>query len=121
MPTRCSTPTCPSPASSWPSFPPARSWRATGSGSTTWTWRRPAGYLTALGCEVVAHDPFLQPGPGLPPLLALPDLLGRCDVVSLHAPLTARTKGLIGAAELATMKPDAVLINTARGGLVDVD
>jgi D-3-phosphoglycerate dehydrogenase / 2-oxoglutarate reductase len=83
--------------------------------------RRLAGYLTALGCEVVAHDPFLQPGPGLPPLLALPDLLGRCDVVSLHAPLTARTKGLIGAAELATMKPDAVLINTARGGLVDVD
>ena len=80
-----------------------------------------AGYLTALGCGVVAHDPFLQPGPGLPPLLALPDLLSRCDVVSLHAPLTARTRGLIGAAELATMKPSAVLINTARGGLVDTD
>jgi D-3-phosphoglycerate dehydrogenase len=78
-----------------------------------------AGYLTALGCGVVAHDPFLQPGPGLPPLLALPDLLSSCDVVSLHVPLTARTRGLIGAAELATMKPGAVLINTARGGLVD--
>jgi D-3-phosphoglycerate dehydrogenase len=83
--------------------------------------RRLAGYLTALGCEVVAHDPFLRPAPGLPPLLALPDLLGRCDLVSLHAPLTAQTKGLIGAAELATMKPGAVLVNTARGGLVDVD
>ena len=83
--------------------------------------RRLAGYLTALGCEVVAHDPFLQPGPGLPPLLPLPDLLGRCDMVSLHAPLTPRTKGLIGAAELVTMKPSAVLVNTARGGLVDVD
>ena len=81
--------------------------------------RRLAGYLTALGCEVVAHDPFLEPGPGLPPLLALPDLLGRCDAVSLHAPLTAQTRGLIGAAELAMMKPTAVLINTARGGLVD--
>ena len=81
--------------------------------------RRLAGYLTALGCEVVAHDPFVQPGPGLPPLLALPDLLSRCDVVSLHAPLTAQTRGLIGAAELAMMKPTAVLINTARGGLVD--
>jgi D-3-phosphoglycerate dehydrogenase len=81
--------------------------------------RRLAGYLTALGCEVVAHDPLLEPGPGLPPLLALPDLLSRCDAVSLHAPLTARTKSLIGAAELATMKPTAVLINTARGGLVD--
>jgi D-3-phosphoglycerate dehydrogenase len=42
-------------------------------------------------------------------------------MVSLHAPLTAQTKGLIGAAELATMKPGAVLINTARGGLIDVD
>jgi len=81
--------------------------------------RRLAGYLTALGCEVVAHDPLLRPGPGLPPLLTLPDLLGRCDAVSLHAPLTARTAGLIGAAELAMMKPTAVLINTARGGLVD--
>jgi D-3-phosphoglycerate dehydrogenase / 2-oxoglutarate reductase len=83
--------------------------------------RRLAGYLTALGCEVVAHDPFVQPGPGVPPLLALPDLLSRCDLVSLHAPLTARTRGLIGAAELAMMKPGAVLVNTARGALVDVD
>jgi D-3-phosphoglycerate dehydrogenase / 2-oxoglutarate reductase len=81
--------------------------------------RRLAGYLTALGCEVVAHDPLLRPGPGLPPLLALPDLLSRCDAVSLHAPLTAQTAGLIGAAELAMMKPTAVLVNTARGGLVD--
>ena len=81
--------------------------------------RRLAGYLTALGCEVVAHDPLVDPGPGLPPLLALPDLLSRCDAVSLHAPLTAQTRGLIGAAELGMMKPTAVLINTARGGLVD--
>jgi D-3-phosphoglycerate dehydrogenase / 2-oxoglutarate reductase len=80
--------------------------------------RRLAGYLTALGCEVVAHDPLLGPEPGLP-LLALPDLLSRCDMVSLHAPLTARTAGLIGAPELAMMKPTAVLVNTARGGLVD--
>lgn len=80
-----------------------------------------AGYLIALGCEVVAHDPFIQPGPGIPPLLPLEELLGGCDAVSLHAPLTPRTRGLIGAAELAAMKPDAVLINTARGGLVDVD
>src|SRR5439155_17904388 len=80
--------------------------------------RRLAGYLTALGCEVVAHDPFLQPGPGMPPLLALPDLLRGCDAVSLHVPLTARTKGLIGAAVLAEMKPGDVLINTARVSLV---
>ena len=41
------------------------------------------------------------------------------DVVSLHCPLTAETRGLIGAKELARMKSDAILINTARGGIVD--
>jgi len=46
-------------------------------------------------------------------------LLVEADVVSLHCPLTAETRGLIGAAELAAMKTDAILINTARGGLVD--
>ncbi|NNF60827.1 MAG: 2-hydroxyacid dehydrogenase [Gammaproteobacteria bacterium] len=51
--------------------------------------------------------------------VALHDLLGRVDVLSLHCPLTPQTRGLIGAAELALMKPDAVLINTARGALVD--
>ncbi|MFV3076131.1 phosphoglycerate dehydrogenase [Niveispirillum fermenti] len=49
----------------------------------------------------------------------LPELLRRCDYVSLHAPLTPRTKGLIGASALAAMKKGAFLINTARGGLVD--
>ena len=83
--------------------------------------RRLAGYLGAIGCEVVVHDPLVQPGPGIPPLLPLPDLLRGCDVVSLHAPLTPQTRGLISGAELAMMKPGAVLINTARGGLVDVD
>ena len=83
--------------------------------------RRLAGYLSAIGCEVVVHDPLVQPGPGIPPLLPLPDLLRGCDVVSLHAPLTPQTRGLISGAELAMMKPGAVLINTARGGLVDVD
>jgi glycerate dehydrogenase len=47
------------------------------------------------------------------------EVLSRADVVSLHLPLTPETKNLIGAAELAKMNPGAVLINTARGGLVD--
>jgi glycerate dehydrogenase len=51
--------------------------------------------------------------------LDLPALLPRVDVLSLHCPLTPSTRHLIGARELALMKPDAVLINTARGGLVD--
>lgn len=80
-----------------------------------------ASYLAVLGCDVMVHDPFLAPGPGLPRLVTLAELLAECDVVSLHAPLTPATRGLIGAAELAAMKPEAVLINTARGPLVDVD
>ena len=51
--------------------------------------------------------------------LALDELLAECDVVTLHVPLLAATEGLIGARELALMKPGAVLINAARGGVVD--
>ena len=51
----------------------------------------------------------------------LDELLERSDIVSLHVPLTASTRHLIGAAELARMKPTAVLINTARGPVVDED
>ena len=51
---------------------------------------------------------------------AAPDeIFAECDVISLHLPLTPETENFIGAAELAKMKPDAILINTARGGLID--
>lgn len=73
----------------------------------------------ALGCEVaytstsgVARE---EPYPCLP----LDELLAWADVVSIHAPLNDRTRGLIGARELARMKPSALLINVARGGIVD--
>jgi D-3-phosphoglycerate dehydrogenase len=80
-----------------------------------------ASYLAALGSQVVVHDPFVTPGEGIPPLVSLGELLAGSDAVSLHAPLTPATCGLIGTAELAAMKPSAVLVNTARGPLVDVD
>ncbi|HEU0199772.1 MAG TPA: hydroxyacid dehydrogenase [Burkholderiaceae bacterium] len=51
--------------------------------------------------------------------LTLPELLGTSDVVSLHLPLSAQTWGLIDRAAIATMKPGAILINAARGGIVD--
>ena len=51
--------------------------------------------------------------------LVLDELLAQSDIISLHVPLLAATEGLIGAQELAQMKPGAVLINAARGGVVD--
>jgi glycerate dehydrogenase len=68
----------------------------------------------ALGMEVIAAGSKV--GDGLAPL---DELLTRSDVVSLHCPLTDATRKLIGPRELGLMKPDAILINTARGGLVD--
>jgi D-3-phosphoglycerate dehydrogenase len=52
-------------------------------------------------------------------LVALDALLGQSDYVSLHVPLTPTTRHMIGATQLAQMKPSAYLINTARGGLID--
>ncbi len=58
-------------------------------------------------------------GAPYPERVPLEQLLRTADIVSLHCPSTAATRGMIGAAQLALMKPDAILINTARGALVD--
>ena len=80
-----------------------------------------ASLALPLGLKVVASDPFVSAedarAAGVT-LLPLEELLARADVVSLHATLTAETEGLINAATLALMKPDAVLINLGRGGLI---
>jgi len=78
----------------------------------------------ALGMKVVAHDGALAPDAAAwstvdAPPMTLEALLGASDVVSLHVPLTPQTRGLIDARRLALMKREAVLINTARGGIVD--
>jgi D-3-phosphoglycerate dehydrogenase len=76
----------------------------------------------AFGMSVVAHDPYLLPERAAElgvPLLSLDDLLRVADVVTLHVALTDQTHHLINAERLRLMKPTAVLINTARGELVD--
>jgi len=71
----------------------------------------------AFGLEVlIANRPG---GAAVPGRVDLGDLLPQVDVLSLHCPLTPATQGMIGASELAHMKSDAVLINTARGALID--
>ena len=78
----------------------------------------------ALGMQVVAfdammdddHPAFAQVGARF---VGLDELVTVSDVVSLHVPLVDSTRGLLGAARIAAMKPGAVLINTARGGIID--
>lgn len=78
-----------------------------------------AGYLQAFGARIIAFDPFCQGDPAPAALVDLNTLLREADVISVHARLTAETQHLIGAPQLALMKPTAVLVNTARSGLVD--
>jgi len=78
----------------------------------------------ALGMRVLGFDPHVAASSPMwsdeqTSSRAFADVLAEADVVSLHVPLTPATRGLIDAEHLATMKPDAILINTARGGVVD--
>ena len=72
----------------------------------------------ALGLDVIVHARLSISAPGIT-FVGLDQLLGRCDFVSIHVPLTTSTRRMIGARELALMKRTAFLINTARGGIVD--
>ncbi|HEY1707267.1 MAG TPA: phosphoglycerate dehydrogenase [Rhizomicrobium sp.] len=84
--------------------------------------QRVARLFQAFGCTVLAHDirsfPAFYEETGVEPV-SFDDLLARSDIVSLHVPLTPATRTMFDAATLAKLKPQAVLINTARGGLVD--
>lgn len=74
--------------------------------------------LRAFGTHGIFFDPNVASMAGIEKT-GFEDLLRRSDIVTLHVPLTGETRHLIGAAQLALMKPGAYLINTARGGLVD--
>ena len=84
--------------------------------------QRVATMATALGMRVVAHDPYLpddDPAWRHATAASLEELLDAADAVSIHVPLTASTSNLIGEAEIARLSDRAVLVNTARGGVVD--
>ncbi|HSW29265.1 MAG TPA: NAD(P)-dependent oxidoreductase [Longimicrobiales bacterium] len=80
-----------------------------------------ARYGAAFGMRVVAYDPFVDPGAIPERMPSLAALLAVSDVVSLHVPLHAGTRGMLDAQALAHIKPGAVLVNTSRGDVVDED
>jgi phosphoglycerate dehydrogenase-like enzyme len=79
----------------------------------------------AFGMSVVAYDPLVSRGTeiavGVERKESLEELLAIADVVSLHCPLTPETRGMMNARTLGTMRPEAILINTARSAIIDID
>ncbi|MEA3217139.1 MAG: hypothetical protein QOJ19_3295 [Acidimicrobiia bacterium] len=85
--------------------------------------RATARRAAAFGVHLLAYDPFVSElrmtAEGVEPVTSLGELLERSDIVSIHAPYNRDTHHLIGAAEIARMRDDAILVNTGRGGVVD--
>lgn len=81
---------------------------------------RVANIALAFGCEVYAYSRTVKNAGGIK-YVDLNTLLSTCDIVSLHTPLTDATRGLIGKEQLSLMKKSAILINTARGPVLDSD
>lgn len=85
--------------------------------------RHTARFAKAFGITVLAYDPFAPDdvfaAEGVTRVDDLDSLLAQSDIISLHSPLTPDTKNLIDARRLALMRPDAIIVNTARGGLID--
>lgn len=80
--------------------------------------------LRPFGCRILVADPFLRPEAASKDgfeLVDLATLLGSADVVSLHAPDVPETRGMIGRDQLQLMQPGSILVNSARGRLVDTD
>jgi D-3-phosphoglycerate dehydrogenase len=81
-----------------------------------------AARAQAMDMALLGNDPFVSPDVAenlRVRLVELDELLARSDVVTLHVPLSDATRGMIGAAQLALLKPSALLVNVARGGVVD--
>jgi D-3-phosphoglycerate dehydrogenase len=75
--------------------------------------------LLAFGSTVLVCDPYLQVAPDHTELVSLDELVERVDVLTVHAPLTKETAGILGAPQIARMKRSAIVVNVARGGIID--
>ncbi|GII20727.1 phosphoglycerate dehydrogenase [Planosporangium mesophilum] len=78
--------------------------------------------MAAFGARLIAYDPYVQPARAAAlgvRLVGLDELLRESDFISIHLPKTPETAGLIGAKELATVRPGVRIVNAARGGLID--
>jgi D-3-phosphoglycerate dehydrogenase len=78
--------------------------------------------VAAFGTELIAYDPYASAARAAQlgvELVTLDELLARADFISIHLPKTPETKGLIGADQLAKVKPGVIIVNAARGGLID--
>ena len=81
---------------------------------------RVAQLFSAFGCRIIASgDHSHKPSTGLITYLPMAEVLAQADILSLHCPATPQTRGLVNAEALAKMNPGAILLNTARGALVD--
>jgi glycerate dehydrogenase len=81
--------------------------------------REVARLASAFGCEVAYTSTSGAVREEAYPALPLDELLAWADIVTIHCPLNDRTRGLIGREQIARMKPSALLVNVARGGIVD--
>ncbi|MFI8872383.1 2-hydroxyacid dehydrogenase [Streptomyces sp. NPDC055243] len=84
---------------------------------------RVAKVLRAMGAEILVHDPYVRPEAlaGVAEQVSLAELLRRSRIVSLHARVTDETKGMIGRAQIAAMPRGSILVNCARGALLDYE
>lgn len=85
--------------------------------------RKVANRVKGFDMQVLAYDPYVKELPeeycGFVKLCSLEEVISGCDFLSVHLPLTEETKYMIGAKEMAMMKPGSYIINTARGGIVN--
>jgi phosphoglycerate dehydrogenase-like enzyme len=80
--------------------------------------RAVARRLQGFGTRIIVSDPAITHGDGVE-VVTMDELLEAVDVASLHLPLSESTRGLIGRPELARMRPEAIIVNTSRGGLIE--